>query len=117
MSDIRKELEGSYENKMTYKEPDIKKTIEQQLSKGGRKASYYTTRGVKRTTDPINPEHYKKGGIETIKIIRSKLTPEQFEGYCIGNCLKYLTRYKHKNGIEDLKKARWYLNSVIEAGK
>ena len=33
--------------------------------------------------------------------------------YCTGNVLKYVSRYKHKNGAEDLKKARWYLDKMI----
>lgn len=65
--------------------------------------------------DPINqPDHYTAGGIETIDYINAKLTPDQFEGYMIGNVLKYCSRYQNKNGIEDLKKAEWYLRRLIE---
>lgn len=64
--------------------------------------------------DNVNhPAHYTSGKFETIEIIQDKLTPEMFEGFCVGNVLKYITRYKLKNGIEDLKKARWYLDKVI----
>ena len=44
---------------------------------------------------------YYDHGIETIEIIRAKLTPEQFKGYCLGNVIKYACRYnfKHINGI------------------
>lgn len=64
--------------------------------------------------DNINhPTHYTSTKIETIEIIRDKLSAEAFEGFCIGNVLKYVTRYKLKNGFEDLKKARWYLDKII----
>lgn len=64
--------------------------------------------------DNVNhPAHYTSTKIETIAIIQDKLTPEAFEGFCVGNVLKYLTRYRQKNGVEDLKKARWYLDKII----
>ena len=64
--------------------------------------------------DNVNhPKHYTSTKIETIDIIQDKLTAEAFEGFCIGNVLKYVTRYKLKNGLEDLKKARWYLDKII----
>ena len=63
---------------------------------------------MKAKTDSINPDHYKAGGIEVIDILRAKLTPEQFEGFLMGNVIKYTFRCKMKNGAEDLKKAAWY---------
>ena len=64
--------------------------------------------------DNVNhPTHYTSTKIETIEIIRDKLSAEAFEVFCIGNVLKYVTRYKLKNGLEDLKKARWYLDKII----
>ncbi len=63
--------------------------------------------------DMVNsPAHYNKSGIETINIIES-VTDDGFESYLQGNILKYLCRYKYKNGVEDLEKARWYLNRLI----
>jgi hypothetical protein len=70
--------------------------------------------------DKINPDHYKVGGIETINYIEAKLTREAFEGYLRGNVIKYVSRYTEKNGVEDLKKAEWYLQRLIitvEAGE
>lgn len=64
--------------------------------------------------DNINPDHYKVGGIETIQYLEAKLTIDQLEGYLVGNILKYVSRYPFKNGLEDLEKARWYLNKLIE---
>lgn len=63
--------------------------------------------------DAINPDHYKQGGIETIDIMQAKLSPEGFKGYLTGNVIKYISRYDHKNGLEDLKKAEWYLKKLI----
>ena len=66
-------------------------------------------------SDMVNePPHYKVGGVETIDYIQAKLTPEQFEGYCKGNALKYISRANHKNdATEDLRKAIWYLNRLV----
>ena len=69
---------------------------------------------VENNTDMVNsPAHYNKAGIETIDIIES-VTGDGFETYLQGNILKYICRYKYKNGVEDLEKARWYLNRLIE---
>ena len=68
-------------------------------------------------TDNINkPEHYTFGKFECIDVIEelSKQNNLQgIEGFLYGNIIKYLWRYKHKNGIEDLQKARWYLDRLI----
>ena len=64
--------------------------------------------------DMVNsPEHYNKAGIETIDALESMLT-NGFDYYLQGNIVKYLWRYRYKNGVEDLKKAQWYLNKLIE---
>ena len=60
-----------------------------------------------------NPSHYNQAGIEAIDAIRAA-TGEGFEYYLQGNILKYLWRYRYKNGVEDLKKAEWYLKVLIE---
>jgi len=60
--------------------------------------------------DAINhPSHYTRGTIECIDAIEGLGF-----GYLEGNVLKYLTRYPFKGGIEDLLKAKWYLNRLIE---
>ncbi len=64
--------------------------------------------------DKINPEHYKVGGIETFDYIKAKLSPSQLAGFCKGNIIKYVSRADHKNKVEDLKKAKWYLDKLIE---
>ena len=60
-----------------------------------------------------SPPHYTKGAIETIEAIESALG-NGFEFYLQGNIMKYIWRYSHKNQIEDLKKAQWYLSKLIE---
>ena len=61
-----------------------------------------------------NPPHYNKGGIECIDAIEAMLTHEEFVGYLRGNSLKYRWRFKYKNGIQDLEKAEWYENKLME---
>ena len=66
--------------------------------------------------DTVNhPEHYTNGDIECIDAIRAALTAEQYAGYLRGNIIKYLWRYDRKGGVEDLRKARTYLEWLIEA--
>jgi hypothetical protein len=61
------------------------------------------------------PMHYTAGSIETIDYIQS-ITEQLpgFEAVCIANAIKYISRQHLKNGTEDLKKAVWYLNRLIE---
>ena len=62
-----------------------------------------------------NPSHYTNGNIETIDYLKDTLSKEQYEGFCRGNVLKYISRYPHKNGVEDLNKAKTYLEWLIES--
>lgn len=66
-----------------------------------------------------NPRHYNLDGlgIESIDVIRAVLGKEGFEKYCHGNALKHLIRADKKNGVEDLKKARQYLDWEIKSRK
>jgi hypothetical protein len=63
--------------------------------------------------DPINPGHYKQGAIECIEAIKAA-TGDDFIGYVWGNVLKYLWRWPNKGGVDDLKKAAWYLDRLIK---
>ena len=66
--------------------------------------------------DSVNhPAHYTAGGIECIDCIESMIAPIKNPTYAFltGQSLKYLARYTMKNGVEDLKKARWYLDRLI----
>ncbi len=66
-------------------------------------------------SDPVNhPSHYTSGKVECIDGIEAAVSELQgFEGYCVGNAIKYLWRWKHKGGVQDLAKARWYLDRLI----
>lgn len=71
----------------------------------------------KLVSDNVNaPDHYKLRGldIEAIDVIRGALTEDEFRGFCKGNVLKYTIREAHKNGDEDLKKAKKYLEFLEE---
>ena len=59
--------------------------------------------------DIISPDYYKRGNIEVTDFII-----DQSMSFLEGNIVKYLVRYKEKSGIEDLRKARWYLEKLIE---
>ncbi|EAD7622604.1 MULTISPECIES: DUF3310 domain-containing protein [Listeria] len=75
----------------------------------------FSSNGVsmkKQNTDNVNnPSHYTAGGIETLDYIKAKVS--DYPSYAVGNIIKYVSRYEHKNGLEDLKKAQFYLNDLI----
>ena len=73
-----------------------------------------TTRDTEQMeVDKVNsPPHYNNGGMECIDYIQQQLS-EHFSSYCQGNVIKYLHRWRYKNGVEDLKKAEWYLKAMI----
>ena len=92
--------------------------LEQEKKRMDEKAKvpeYLTGKG--KVEDVVNhPIHYNKSGIETIDAIEA-MTNEGFDYYLQGNIMKYLWRYKYKNGVEDLEKAQWYLNKLISTIK
>tara|TARA_R110000851_G_scaffold22604_2_gene66969 strand:- start:53 stop:271 length:219 start_codon:yes stop_codon:yes gene_type:complete len=57
----------------------------------------------------ISPSYYQKGSIEVTDYITSNEM-----SFIEGNIIKYVTRYKEKSGIQDLRKARWYLDKLIQ---
>ena len=70
---------------------------------------------VGNLNDMVNhPQHYIQSKYECIDVIEEITKPcSKFEAYIIGTVLKYIWRFKYKNGLEDLKKARWYLDRLI----
>lgn len=69
-----------------------------------------------QVNDPVNhPAHYTAGGIECIDAIAAALTCQKdpMQAWLTGQVLKYLWRWPLKNGLEDLEKARWYLDRLI----
>ena len=80
-------------------------------------SSYTGSKAVKHTGagDNVNhPSHYTQGKIECIDAIEESTKGLiGISAVCVANVIKYIWRYKFKNGIEDLKKARWYLDKLI----
>ncbi len=65
-----------------------------------------------------NPEHYTYGKFECIEVIH-ELTQDLagIQAFALGNTIKYLWRFTRKNGVEDLEKAKWYLEGLIKEFK
>lgn len=71
-------------------------------------------RSTGESVDKTNPTYYKKGKFECIDVLEELLQGVSgATAFCLGNCIKYLWRFNQKNGVEDLKKARWYLDKLI----
>ena len=69
---------------------------------------------VKEAKDNINPRHYNQGKVECIDALESATVDKKgIEAVCTANVIKYLWRYESKNGVEDIKKAKWYLNKLL----
>lgn len=71
---------------------------------------------MKEIKDMVNhPQHYvSESGIEVINVIEAFTSNlKGIEATDTGNIIKYILRWKNKNGLEDLKKAQWYLNHLI----
>lgn len=68
-----------------------------------------------RETDVVNhPSHYTQGGIECIDAMEAAYGKDRLASYCIINAFKYLWRSHEKNGREDVKKAKWYIDKHLE---
>jgi hypothetical protein len=64
--------------------------------------------------DNINPSHYKQGGVECIDALEAAtVNLKGIEAVCTANAIKYLWRWKEKNGKEDLHKAQWYITKLL----
>jgi hypothetical protein len=62
----------------------------------------------------IGGDHYKNMGVQPWKAMESWMTPEQFAGFLRGNAIKYLARCDAKGGLDDIKKARHYIDKLVE---
>jgi hypothetical protein len=62
----------------------------------------------------VKPSHYNQGSIECIDYLKDVSSTDEYHGFLINNVRKYLHRYKGKNGLNDLQKAQWYLNKLVE---
>ena len=68
--------------------------------------------------DNVNPNHYKQGSVECIDALAAAtVNLKGIEAVCTGNAIKYLWRWKEKNGKEDLNKALWYINRLLTETK
>ena len=66
------------------------------------------------TRDVVNhPTHYETGKFECIEVMEEALGKDVVIDFCLANAFKYLYRSKRKNGIEDIKRAQWYINRYI----
>lgn len=73
---------------------------------------------IESENNPVDrPSHYSQGSVEPIDYMKSVMEKDGFEAGCIMNVIKYVSRYKHKNGVEDLKKAQKYLTWAINTAK
>lgn len=66
--------------------------------------------------DNVNhPSHYCQGGIECIDALKAATVGKTgIEAICVANAIKYLWRFEKKNGLEDVKKAQFYINRLIQ---
>lgn len=70
---------------------------------------------ISKPVDNVNhPSHYETGKFECIDVMLETQGKEAVQDFCICNAFKYLYRHGNKNGLEDIKKAVWYLNKFIE---
>lgn len=64
--------------------------------------------------DNINPNHYRQGSVECIDALEAAtVNLKGIEAVCTANAIKYLWRWKEKNGTEDLRKAQWYITKLL----
>lgn len=89
-----------------------------EITEEGNASTILITEKVKNDLEQRNlPAHYDIAGINTMDFIIATCEhnkTNQRETFYLANTLKYLIRYKNKNGLEDLKKAKDYLNRLIE---
>ena len=70
---------------------------------------------INKPADNVNhPSHYETGKFECINVMLETQGKEAVKDFCVCNAFKYLYRHENKNGLEDIKKAVWYLNKFIE---
>ena len=62
----------------------------------------------------VGGDHYQSKKIQPWEAMEAWMSPEQFEGFLRGNVIKYIARYKDKDGLKDVQKARHYLDKLIE---
>lgn len=71
--------------------------------------NWKVTQMKKTKSTPVNPNHYKQGTTECFDVMRLIFGDLAIANFCRVNAFKYIWRCKDKNGLEDLEKAKWYL--------
>ena len=100
-----------YGNENEYRKPCIVYSEE---------CEYYISRRTKMSIgkDNINPDHYKKEcSLECIEAMELIFGGKAVLDFCVCNAWKYIWRWKNKNGVEDLRKADWYVNKANEINR
>lgn len=77
------------------------------------------TDAVTQTADlqQVGGSHYKDMAVQPWVAMQAWMTPEQFSGFLRGNAIKYLARCDVKGGLDDIKKARHYIDKLVEVNK
>ena len=102
-----------HECKGVFEEPCL--NCKYNLSVNSNESEEYPLLWELRTDDPVShPSHYTQGGIECIEAMEAAFGKEAVATFCHLNAFKYLWRTEHKNGVQDIDKAIWYLNKYKE---
>lgn len=86
-----------------------------QYSKQRKDATEGQNKALDKIEDMVNsPKHYTQGDIECYQAEMAMVGKEVFTDHCVLSAFKYLWRWRHKNGLQDLQKAQWWLNKAVE---
>lgn len=89
--------------------------MEQDLKSVGSVFNSSVKQNNKKVYDNVNaPKHYVTGKYECIEVMEEVFGTEALKNFCLCNAFKYLYRSNRKNGVEDLKKAKWYIDRYIK---
>ncbi|QNL31359.1 hypothetical protein TV54_32 [Enterococcus phage vB_EFaS_TV54] len=113
------ELEVNFEDSKSdgvKPEQEVNMTYDEYLNQSDDVVTKHLEKEAHKTASDLidKQDHYTNNGIQPIQIMKANMTKEEFRGFLEGNILKYPLRYKYKNGLEDLKKAKTYLTWLIE---
>lgn len=90
--------------------------IEEQLKEANKRLKEKLEEKLEKEDVVNHPKHYTQGAIECIEVIKyvsNKLYMNGYEGFCLGNFIKYIWRCNNKNGWEDIDKAIFYLDKFL----
>ncbi len=73
--------------------------------------------GKEKHDNVEHPSHYETGKYECIEVMIEVMGVDAVKDFCVCNAFKYIYRHKRKNGVEDLEKAKWYINKYLELAK